>query len=994
MFSKFSKELEIENDKELREAWINCVVSYNCLEISISRLLSGEALSKLFYSIYNKLNYLFKCLDFQIKVKNIHEVVINERIIHEYFLFIFSTPFMWKNKEDIIFFFEQKKILENFALSKNIVYLHLPNHQVTSIWKSKLVILKNILNKLGLSDIRFALNKNKTKERRNKNNSKSLTVALINKKEEPSLIKLNLFQEWKERKLFELGVHTKFSTLDGISSPKDYIENAQQKNYAALAVTDHYNVQSFPEFSVYQNNDLKIIYGCELEMLEDDLPPYIFNHQGKKNDQLLTTKIPELTYCAFDLETTGFFSTYNEIIEIGYVVYHQGKIIREGEYLICPEKEIAPEILANWYTDIDPNELKKAPKIKEILPTLRQEWGDNCILVAHNARNFDYGFLNKVWKECFNEELPYPVVDTLPLSWILLPERKSYSLEKLSRIPGQGKVSQAHRALSDSKLLADLLEKLLKILTEKKISYWPETKELINNDYFPNRGRKVKVLVCSQVGLNNLYHLITLSHTKRLFKKPCVFRSDLTKYRQGLLVGAAGGREGEIFTLFSAFNSDEKRKKAMRFYDYIEINSPETFRYLWLSGKIGEMELKAMIVEIIRTAEGLNLPTIVSHNVHYCQSKEKKLKEIVVANEGINGSRHYLYYEATREGKEDRFADLPTQHLLNLEEMIANWLWLGNKKLVEKIIFQYPQQLINKIGKVNIQQPPLNYSTTESIKKEEINLISAYTQRTNEIFGQQWPPFVKERIEKEWQIIKGRYVFIYWLAYKVVQKTHQDGSLVGSRGSIGSSFIAYLCGITDLNPLPFYKFCSSCRYTELYETKDRVYSCYDYQEKENCPNCSSLLIMEGHNLPFETFFGWEGEKTPDIDLNFSGEYQKTAHNYVRQLLGEDSVYRIGTINTLSQQTAEMFWKQNVSLRKMLNSQEHIKSLIDSDLAIHQQQKRQHWENLLENKQEFKEEKWYKEWIDWEKIKNLEKKLSEIRKEKYQIEIELKKKEID
>ncbi|CAJ0824608.1 6720_t:CDS:2 [Entrophospora sp. SA101] len=360
----------------------------------------------------------------------------------------------------------------------------------------------------------------------------------------------------------------------------------------------------------------------------------------------------------------------------------------------------------------------------------------------------------------------------------------SISLEKLSHVPGRGKIVQTHRALDDR-----------------------EVKGLIKEGFFPNRGYKVKVLAASQEGLHNLYRLITLSHTERLFKKPSVFRSDLVKYRQGLLIGAAGGREGETFSLFSSFNFEKRKQEKLRFYDYIEVNSPATFRYLWLNGQIGEAELKNMTKKIIVAAEELKIPAVASHHVYYCENKERLLKEIIVANEGMNGSRHYLYNQATLSDKEDP----------------------------------------NKVVGVSVKQPPLNYSATKSSG-----------------------------------------------TYKVVQKTHQDGSLVGSRGSIGSSFIAYLCGITDLNPLPFYKFCQKCRYVERYETQDRVYSGYDYREKEKCPTCSSLLTME------------EGEKTPDIDLNFSGEYQKIAHNYVRQLLGEDSVYRIGTINTLSQQTAEIF----------------------------------------------------------------------------------------
>ncbi|CAJ0749693.1 13853_t:CDS:10, partial [Entrophospora sp. SA101] len=659
-------------------------------------------------------------------------------------------------------YIEERDLLEKFTLRQNMVYLLFPDQAIEP--------KENNIKPLNSEQ----------------ENAKKMVVR-------------------KPEKL-EKRVHTKFSTLDGISSPSDYVASARRKNYATVSVTDYYNVQAFPEFSKHQEPDLQIIYGCELEMLEDNLPPYIFNH----SDQILKEKVKDLTYCVFDLETTGFFSAYNEIIEIGYVIYHQGEIIREGEYLICPEKEIAPE--------------RSITAAKKGLTRL---------------------------------------------------------LKKLSHVPGRGKVIQTHRALDDR-----------------------EVKELINNGYFPNRGYKVKVLATNQEGLHNLYRLITLSHTQRLFKKPCVFRSDLTKYRSGLLIGAAGGREGEIFALFSAFNSAEKIKEAMRFYDYVEVNSPETFCHLWLNGKIMENELKEMIYQIISVAEELKIPALASHNVHYCEKKEKILKEIIVANEGMNGVRHYLYSEATLEEKEDRFAYLPPQHLLNKEEMIDNWLFLNNKELIEKIIFRYPQQIASKVGTVKVKQPPLNYSGTANIKKEENDLINSYTQRTNEIF--------------------------------VVQKTHDDGYLIGSRGSIGSSFIAYLCGITDLNPLPFYKFCASCHYTEIYQTQDKTYSCYDYQAQENC------------------------EKTPDIDLNFSGDYQKTAHNYIRQLLGENSVYRIGTINTLSQQTAEIFYKEHLKLRKKLNSPEHIREFSNSEL------------------------------IAQEKIKDLERRLARARKEKSQLETELKK----
>ncbi|CAG8559807.1 7854_t:CDS:2 [Cetraspora pellucida] len=539
-------------------------------------------------------------------------------------------------------------------------------------WKPKLVVLKEMLKKLGFPDLRFASQQKKKNTVKNNDCGNHVNNNEINKREKKN--NFNLAN----------GVHTKFSTLDGISSPADYAASARQKNYSALAVTDHYNVQAFPEFSQHQSPDLKIIYGCEMEMLEDELPPYLFNHSTTILDQ----KIDNLTYCVFDLETTGFFSQYNEIIELGYVIYHQGEIIREKEYLIRPQKEIPAE------------------------PTT-------------------------------------PESSTMAFS---------INLAKLSHVPGRAKVVQTHRALDDSKLLAELLEKLLKTLKENKISQWGQVKELIKDVFFPNRGFKVKILATSQEGLHNLYRLITLSHTERLFKKPSIFRSDLAKYRAGLLVGAAGGREGETFSLFSSFNFAAKKQKKLLFYDYVEVNSPQTFRYLWLNGQISETELKEMTKKIINAAEEAKIPVIASHHVYYCQSKERLLKEIIVANEGMNGTRHYLYNQATLDEKEDRFAYLPPQHLLTLEEMIDNWLFLQDKQLIEKLIFKYPQQIVSQVGEVNIKQPPLNYSATGSSGREENDLITAYTQRANEIFEGEKTPDIDLNFSGEYQKVAHNYV--------------------------------------------------------------------------------------------------------------------------------------------------------------------------------------------------------------------------------------------
>lgn len=904
-----------------------------------------ENCGKILYSLYNKLGYLFSYLDYEIKIQNLPKEITKD-MLFQYLNFLFLNPFLTKNEESFRWIYEQWKSPEQIELQNNILQIPPIDEKNLPSLRSNILAFKKILNSWGLNKISLTSSQIKKKyplsqvikkkedlNQKKENNiidEKSLSSSFFqeskknevnNEKKRP--LSKEILAEWKNRKLTELSIHTKFSALDGISSPSEYIKAALEKNYQTLAITDHYNVQSFPEFWQHRDPNLKIIYGCEMEMLEDEFPPYIFNHSLQQVEKFWQRPLESLTYCVLDLETTGFFSEHNEIIEIGYVIYKNGKILEEEkkEYLLHPKHPISKELLSAWYTDIDPQELQKSPLLEKIFPLIKNHWEKQGveILVAHNAKNFDFSFLNKAWKKCFGKELSYPIVDTLPLSRLLLPEKKSHSLEKLSQLLGKSKIKQSHRALADSELLTELLIKLIEILKEEKsIDQWSKVSELLKNDVlFLNRGHRVKVLVKNQEGLNNLYHLITLSHTKNFFRNPRIFRSELVKYRKNLLLGACGTKEGEIFSLFSSFNSENERQEKIKFYDYVEVNAPDTFRHLWLNGQIGEIELKKILATIIQTTKLLNIPAISSHSVHYCYSEQKLIKEIIVANEGMNGSRHHLYNYATLDGKEDRFKNLPDEHLRNQEEIIKDWNFLKDAETLEEIIFINPQKITKEITEIIISDEKIKYPIFSQAQQE---LEQAFRTKAQEIFSDNIPLEVQTRITKEWEIIQKNYLSIYWLAYKIVQKTHQDKKIVGSRGSVGCSFIAYLCQITDLNPLPPYKFCHKCKYFEFYSPKNRTFSCYDYEEVSNCPHCYSALKMEGHGLPIETFFGWSGEKTPDIDLNFSGDYQKTVHDYVRELVGKKYVHRIGTINKLSQQTAEIFLREYKKLRKSLNPQ--------------------------------------------------------------------------
>lgn len=961
---------------------ISYTIKTNTIVINIDYFLPNQLISEILNLIYQQLNYFWNYLNYQFKTKKTKNEY-NPQLIKRYLKLALNHHFLWKNISHLISLQNQKNnIIKSFIYQLNTIKIpqQLIKNNNLSHLKKQILPLKEILSYLGFSSLQIVSEDNNIQTQKIENNyqkqKKEHTQLIlennqknidVNEKEKnKKKLEDKLIQEWNNRKIFELGVHTKFSSLDGISSPEEYIVSAQQKDYAALAVTDHYNVQAFPEFNNQEKKiyrDLKIIYGCEMEMLEDERPAYIFNYSS---DDILKQNIDELNYCIFDLETTGIFSSYSEIIEIGYIIYKKGKIICEKEWLVRPQQnDISIDKVTNWYNNINIDALKTAPKIEEIITHLQEDWKD-CILVAHNANNFDYRFLDKIWKTKLKCDFPYTIIDTLALSWIIFPKQKSYSLIKLVRTQSQNKTDQLHRALADCKLLLHLFKRIIEEIKKKEVTNWKEVQKIVDDNYYLNRGYKVKLLATNQEGLYNIYRLVSLSHTKRLFKYPCILRSDLIKYRKGLLIGASGGQNGEIFNLFSSYYSLEKRQEAITFYDYLEISSLRSICYLWQNKYLSKQNLENIILSIINESEKLNIPFVAYHNVHYCEPQEKILKEIIIANEGINGTRHSLYSEATSKGQQDRFDFLPSQHLLNREEIIQDWIFLDNKALIEKLIFTYPQKIVSRIQKNKIDSPLLDYSNNTQEKEKE--LVKIYTERANQIFGEQWPEFVKNRITQEWQIIQKQYVFIYWLAYKIVKKAHKDEIIVGSRGSVGSSFIAYLCNITDINPLPYYKFCYNCRYTELYINNQPVYSCYDYQENECCPKCLTKLIMQGHNLPCETFFGLEGQKTPDIDLNFPGDYQKIAHNYIRQLLGEKYVYRIGTINSLSQQTAEIFWKNHLILRKKLNSVEHFNELINTSTTTWQ---KQYWENILQNQKKIIEQDWYKNWINTQKLKFLE-----------------------
>jgi DNA polymerase III subunit alpha, Gram-positive type len=738
--------------------------------------------------------------------------------------------------------------------------------------------------------------------------------------------KESLLKKWSHKKLTELSVHTKFSALDGINSPADYLNvfKDRDKDYKCFAVTDHSSVQSFPEFweASENNKDLKIVYGCEFEMLEKNFPNFLV--VGSKNKKIFEKKIDEITYCVFDLETTGLFSTYDEIIEFGYVIFKDKEIISEKSFLIKPNRHVSDFIYK--FTNIDREELNNAPSLKDVLFEIRKDWEENQfdVLVSHNAIKFDFPFLNKAWIEIFGKKINYSIIDTLPLSRLAFPGKKSYSLEKLSS--GKDKIKQSHRALDDSLLLKDLFDKIIKISKEKEFTSWRDFEsEVKEKFYYRGIGTKIVALAKNKKGLSDLYKLVKISHVDNFFKTSFLFRSDIKRYRKNLLIGSSGDFDGEIMSLFSAFNLGENVEEKIKFYDYIEVRGVDSFTHLIANEKISKSDLESILFSVISSSKRIGVKVVSVNNVHYSDKNQKKIKEIVIANEGINGSRHYFYDFAMEGLKRDGFESLPAQHLRTKREIIENWSFLQDENVINEIVFENPELLTSEIDEVKIFDTHIGYP--RSIQKEK-DLFNCCLEVMHEMFGKKIPLFVLKRFNKEWNIIKENYLPIYWISWKVVAKAHEDGSIVGSRGSVGCSLIAYLLKITDINPLNLYSLCRNCKFYKegINDSKESDLSCYDFDKEERCPYCKKgTLKFEGHSLPFETFVGWKGERTPDIDLNFSGEYQKFAHDYIRELLGKDYVYRIGTVNKLSQQTAENFWNGHQKLRKTINPRFNLMS---------------------------------------------------------------------
>ncbi len=687
-------------------------------------------------------------------------------------------------------------------------------------------------------------------------------------------------QDLSPVKRVELHCHTKMSDMDGVSEVKEIVKRAHDWGHPAIAITDHGVVQSFPDANHYietldKDDPFKILYGVE-GYIVDDLTEIAVGAGGESL---------EGTYIVFDLETTGFSAIKDRIIEIGAVKVVDGEITDRFSTFVNPGIPIPFEI--TQLTSITDEMVIGSPGIEVVLPQFLAFAGDG-VLVAHNA-GFDVGFIEQNLRNQ-GQKPEFVYVDTVAMARVLLPTLSKYKLNVVAKALNIS-LENHHRAVDDAAATAEIFVKFVNMLKEQNIHTLKELNAF--GDMNPNAIRKmptyhVIILMKNDIGRYNLYQLISQSHLTYYARRPRIPKSVLNQYREGLIVGSAC-EAGELYQAILERKSAESVARLAAFYDYYEIQPLGNNRFMLESDRFSDIntieDLQNINREIVELGEKFKKPVVATCDVHFLDPGDEVYRRIIMAGKGF--------------GDADEQAPL---YLRTTEEMLEEFEYLGSAKARE-IVIENPNKIAHMIEKIS----PINPNKCPPvIENSEQDLRDICYSKAHEIYGENLPEPVQTRLERELtSIISNGYSVMYIIAQKLVWKSNEDGYLVGSRGSVGSSFVATMAGITEVNPLSPHYYCGSCHYNDFDSEEVRAYAggCgFDMPDK-SCPVCGAPLVKAGFDIPFETFLGFKGDKEPDIDLNFSGDYQAKAHKYTEVIFGDGHTFKAGTIGTLADKTA-------------------------------------------------------------------------------------------
>ena len=687
-----------------------------------------------------------------------------------------------------------------------------------------------------------------------------------------------------EEKRVELHLHTRFSALDALTDPAAAVKRAAHWGMPAIAVTDHGVAQAFPDmWKAGKKNGVKIIYGLEA---------YFVNDMDGNSAVMGKSKLPlDTEFVAFDIETTGLNALNDRMTEIGAIKFSGGEIIDTFSTFVDPQMHIPADITT--LTGIKDSDVQGAPLEKEAMEQFIEFVGERP-LIAHNA-HFDVGFMTASAKRSglrFN-----PVfLDTLALSQALLPELKRFKLDIVSNHLNLPKFNH-HRATDDAMVVARIMGKFLPMLQQQGA----KTVDDIETIYHSLRRSDVAktyhmvLLVKNRKGLKNLYEMISQSYLKYFHRSPTIPKSLLIQHREGILVGSACGM-GQLYGAVMNGKSEEELEKIASFYDYLEIQPIPNNGFLIENGIVSdETVLQDYNRTILNLGKKLNKPVIAASDVHFLDPEDEQYRKILQAAKKFS----------------DADRDCPI-YFRNTEEMLAEFEYLG-KETAYEVVVTNTRAIADQVEEIELLPKELFPPKIENSAQDLKDIVYGKMQR---IYGKDTPAIVKDRVDVELKtILDHNYDVIYMSAQKLVQNSLENGYLVGSRGSVGSSLVAYMSGITEVNSLPPHYVCPRCCHCEF--ITDGSYGCGADMPEKACPECGTNMDREGFDIPFETFLGFPGnEKTPDIDLNFSGEYQAKAHKYTETLFGSDHVFRAGTIGTLAEKTAFGYVKKYLEERGM------------------------------------------------------------------------------